>query len=278
MGSLKTGPLVSVIIPTYNRAATIERAVRSVLDQDYVPLELIVVDDGGADETPGLLAALATDPRLTVLRQDNRGVSAARNLGIKSSQGPLLCFLDSDDEWLPGKLAAQVEFMAANPLSPLVQTQERWIRNGRRVNPGRKHLKRAGDIFLDSVKLCLISPSAVMLRRSLLDEVGLFDETLPAAEDYDLWLRILRLHPAGLIDRELVIRYGGHPDQLSAGHSLDKYRVAALEKILGEDLTPERKRAVSEELERRKAIYLDGAAKREARVQAAGAQLEKVVE
>ncbi len=152
--------------------------------------------------------------------------------------------------------------MAENPAIHLVQTQEAWFRNGRRVNPGRKHLKKAGDIFLDSVKLCLISPSAAMLRRALLDEVGLFDENLPAAEDYDLWLRILRLHPAGLIDRELVKRHGGRADQLSAGHSLDKYRVMALEKILAEELSPERRQAVITELERRRAIYAGGLEKR----------------
>ncbi len=262
MPSLKNGPLVSVIIPTYNRAFTIERAVNSVLDQNWAPLELIVVDDGSTDETARILAARSSDRRLTLLRQNNRGVSAARNLGILHSKGELTAFLDSDDEWLPGKLAAQVDFMAANPTARLVQTREIWMRNGRRVNPGRKHLKKAGDIFLDSVKLCLISPSAVMLRRQVLDEVGLFDETLPAAEDYDLWLRILRLHPAGLIDRELAIRHGGRPDQLSAGHSLDRYRVRALEKILSEELSQERREAVTAELERRRAIYLGGAAKR----------------
>lgn len=262
MVSLKNSPLVSVIIPTYNRAGTITRAVRSVLDQDYSPLELIVVDDGSTDETPGILAALAEGGRLGLLRQPNRGVSAARNRGLAHSRGELIAFLDSDDEWLPGKLSAQVEYMAANPAAQLLQTQEIWFRHGKRVNPGQKHLKKAGDIFLDSVKLCLISPSAVMIRRSLFDEVGLFDENLPAAEDYDLWLRILRLHPAALIDREFLIRHGGQADQLSARHSLDKYRVMALEKILREELTPERREAVTRELERRRAIYTNGLTKR----------------
>ncbi len=256
-------PLVSVIIPTFDRAATIRRAVDSVLSQDYEPLELVVVDDGSRDETADLLTPLAQAGRLTLLRQTNQGVSAARNTGLKASAGPLIAFLDSDDEWLPGKVAAQVDFFRRNPAAVLVQTQERWMRGGRRVNPGRRHLKKAGDIFLESLPLCLISPSAVMLRRSLLDEVGRFDETLPAAEDYDLWLRVLARHPAGLLDREMVIRHGGRPDQLSAGHSLDRWRIMALEKILAADLSPERRPAAEEELARRRAIYEAGRLKRE---------------
>lgn len=255
-------PLVSVIIPTYNRAGTILRAVESVLSQDYAPLELIVVDDGSEDESPALLKSLADSGRVTLLTQSNQGVSAARNAGLRQAGGSLLAFLDSDDEWLPGKAQAQVDFFTRHPAEVLVQTQERWIRKGRRVNPGRRHRKKAGDIFLESLELCLISPSAVMLRRSLLDEVGLFDENLLAAEDYDLWLRILARHPAGLIDRELVIRHGGHPDQLSARHSLDRYRVMALEKLLQTPLSEERRTAARQEMLRRRGIYLGGRAKR----------------
>lgn len=255
-------PLVSVIIPTYNRAGTIGRAVDSVLTQDYAPLELIVVDDGSDDQTALILRPLADAGRIVLISQANRGVSAARNAGLRLAEGPLLAFLDSDDEWLPGKVRAQVDFFARHPEQVLVQTQERWVRNGRRVNPGRRHQKLAGDIFLESLELCLISPSAVMLRRSLLDEVGLFDEDLPAAEDYDLWLRILARYPVGLIDREYLIRHGGHPDQLSARHSLDRYRVRSLEKILQTPLSPERRAAAEREMVRRRDIYLAGRAKR----------------
>lgn len=237
-------------------------AVASVLDQDYQPLELVVVDDGSQDNSAELLAPLVESGRLKLIRQPNSGVSAARNTGIRATSGPLLAFLDSDDLWLPGKIKAQVYFFQNNPQQVLVQTQERWIRKGFRVNPGQKHLKKNGDIFLDSLKLCLISPSAVMLRRSLLEQVGLFDEQLRAAEDYDLWLRILIHHPAALLDQELVIRQGGHPDQLSAAHSLDRYRVIALEKILEQHLTPERRQAAEAELNRRRHIYQKGQAKR----------------
>lgn len=264
ISSSDPAPLVSVIIPTYNRAGSILRAVHSVLGQDYSPLELIVVDDGSADDSPALLKPLADSGQIMMLTQKNQGVSSARNAGLRRARGSLLAFLDSDDEWLPGKVQAQVDFLTRHPTEVLVQTQERWIRNGRRVNPGRRHQKKAGDIFLESLGLCLISPSAVMLRRSLLDEVGLFDEKLLAAEDYDLWLRILARHPAGLIDRELVIRHGGHPDQLSARHSLDRYRVMALEKILQTPLSAERREAAQKEMYRRRDIYLAGRAKRAA--------------
>jgi glycosyltransferase involved in cell wall biosynthesis len=257
-----TRPLVSAVIPTFNRAWAIGRAVASVLAQDYQPLELIVVDDGSEDDTAHILEPLAAAGRLTLIRQPNGGVSAARNAGLRAARGDLLAFLDSDDEWRPGKIETQADFLERNPDQVLVQTQEIWFRQGRRVNPGLRHRKPAGDIFIPSLALCLISPSAVMLRRGLLDEVGLFDESLLAAEDYDLWLRVLARHPAGLIDRELVIRHGGRPDQLSAGPALDRWRITALEKILRTDLAPERRRAAEAELERRRRIYLAGRLKR----------------
>jgi len=256
-------PLVSAIIPTFNRAWALGRAIDSVLAQAYRPLELIVVDDGSTDETPRLLAPLAAQGLIRAIRQPNRGVSAARNAGLAAARGSLVAFLDSDDEWLPGKIEAQVEFLEGRPEEVLVQTQERWIRGGRRVNPGRRHRKLAGDIFIPSLKLCLISPSAVMLRRRLFEETGGFDEDLPAAEDYDLWLRVLTRHPAGLIDRELVIRHGGRPDQLSAQPALDRWRILALEKILGADLSPEQREAAETELARRRVIYQTGRQKRQ---------------
>ncbi|MDR1051653.1 MAG: glycosyltransferase [Deltaproteobacteria bacterium] len=195
----------------------------------------------------------------------NLGVSASRNIGIKAASGDLVCFLDSDDEYLPGKLKAQREFMEADPTVMISQCQERWTRGGVRVNPGLRHLKRAGDIFVDSLKLCLISPSAVVLRASLFSETGLFDESLPACEDYDLWLRILADREAGLLDRELVVRHGGRPDQLSAAPGLDRYRIRALKKILRQKLSPEKRSAAETELALRRKIFESGLRKRLAR-------------
>jgi glycosyltransferase involved in cell wall biosynthesis len=222
--------LISVIIPTYNRAWCLARAVESVLNQNFSDYELIVVDDGSNDETDLVLAPYGD--ALRVIRQPNRGVSAARNAGIKAARGRWIALLDSDDHWLPDKLKAQIDWLTAHPDYRICQTEEIWIRDGRRVNPKKRHRKHGGDIFERCLPLCLVSPSAVMIDRRLLDEVGGFDEDLPACEDYDLWLRIACSHPIGLVDAPLIIKTGGHADQLSRAPELDKYRIQALAKIL----------------------------------------------
>src|SRR5262249_7474975 len=152
---------------------------------------------------------------IRVFRAPHRGVAAARNIGIAMATAPLIAFLDSDDTWEPEKLARQTEFMRMNPRCVVSQAEEVWIRDGRRVNPGSRPRKRAGDIFVDSLRTCLISPSAAIMRAECLREAGGFDEDLIAAEDYDLWLRILARHEAGLIEQPLVTRHAGHPGQLS---------------------------------------------------------------
>ena len=167
-------PRVSVIIPTFDRGWCLREAVDSALAQEFTNFELIVVDDGSADGTAELLEAYR--PKVRLLRQANRGVSAARNRGIAAARGELIAFLDSDDLWLPQKLSTQVEFFRAHPHALIAQTEEIWVRNGRRVNPGKRHRKRSGMIFESSLDLCLVSPSAVMVRRELFDRAGLFDE------------------------------------------------------------------------------------------------------
>jgi len=157
------GPLVSVIIPTFNRAWAVGRAIDSVLEQDYRPFELIVVDDGSTDQTAEILARYGD--QLTVVCRENRGVSAARNAGVARAQGDLIAFLDSDDFWRPQKLTVQVDFFTSRPDALICQTGEIWVRNGRRVNPGRRHRKLSGMIFTPSLELCLVSPSAVMIDR-----------------------------------------------------------------------------------------------------------------
>jgi len=228
--TIKKNPLVTVIIPTYNRGWILKEAIESVLSQDFDDFELIVVDDGSTDNTDSILDEYAGD--IIVLRQDNRGVSAARNAGINFASGQLIAFLDSDDVWLPKKLTSQVDFFNSNPDVLICQTQELWIRNGKRVNPKNRHKKISGMIFKQSLPLCIVSPSAVMLKKKLLDQTGVFDETLPACEDYDLWLRISCRYPVFLIDTPLIIKRGGHGDQLSKTPGLDKYRIKALKKII----------------------------------------------
>ena len=254
-------PLVSVIIPTYNRRAMVQEAVDSVLAQTCSDFELIVVDDGSEDGTAESLARYGSAMR--IYSQPRGGVAAARNRGAERAAGLYLAFLDSDDLWLPRKLEVQIAFMRERPWVQICQTEEIWIRRGARVNPKKKHRKPSGDIFRASLELCLVSPSAVMMRRELFDAVGGFDETLPACEDYDLWLRVARSHPVPLISDPLVIKRGGHPDQLSRSiWGLDRFRVAALQKLLGSGLERERRDWAREVLRRKAAILSLGARKR----------------
>jgi glycosyltransferase involved in cell wall biosynthesis len=254
-------PLISVIIPTYNRGWIIKEAIDSVMAQNYRDFELIIVDDGSTDNTSDILNSYHGD--ILVFRQENRGVSAARNRGIVEASGRFIAFLDSDDLWLPQKLFRQVEFFNKNPDAKICQTEETWIRNGVRVNPKRKHKKPCGMIFEPSLALCLISPSAVMIRRSLFEKVGGFDETLPACEDYDLWLRISCRYPVYLIETPLIIKRGGHNDQLSASPGLDKFRIKSLNRIIESNLLSKSQyRAAVKTLRQKCMIYSAGCRKR----------------
>ena len=254
-------PLVTVIIPTYNRGWIIHEAIDSVLDQDFNDYELIVVDDGSEDNTLEILEAYGK--AIKVLQQGNRGVSAARNRGIEESTGRLIAFLDSDDLWLPKKLSTQVKFFENNADALINQTQEIWNRNGLRVNPKKRHHKFSGMIFERSLELCLVSPSAVMIAKDLFDTVGVFDENLPACEDYDLWLRISCRYPVHLTDLPLVIKRGGHDDQLSKGVGLDKYRIQSLLKIIESDLLlPQQYQAAITTLKEKCEVYAGGCRKR----------------
>jgi glycosyltransferase involved in cell wall biosynthesis len=249
---------VSVIIPTCNRAATILRAVDSVLVQTRPADEIIVVDDGSTD---GSAALLAQRGGIRILRQSNRGVSAARNAGIHAAAGDWLAFLDSDDEWLPNKLELQFDLLAAHPGHHVIHADEIWIRHGRRVNPGQRHRKYGGWIFRQCLPLCCISPSAVMIHRSVLEAAGGFDETMPVCEDYDLWLRICSRFPVLFVEQPLIVKHGGHVDQLSRRYSdMDRFRVRALLKILGSTaLTGAERAAAAATLRDKAGIYLDGA-------------------
>ncbi len=257
-------PEVSVIIPAYNRCAMLLEAIDSVLAQSTPAFELIVIDDGSTDCTgeSGRLRRLAQMIRIE--RIDHRGPAAARNRGVAIACAPLVAFLDSDDLWSPTKLERQLGFMRDNPGCAISQTGEIWIRNGQRVNPGRRHRKRAGDIFIDSLRTCLVGMSSVMMRADLFRSSGGFDEQMTAAEDYDLWLRILIDHEAGLLDEALVTRRAGHPDQTSATTpALDRFRILALTKLLADDrLSPARRASVVEVLAEKCRIYSGGLVRR----------------
>jgi glycosyltransferase involved in cell wall biosynthesis len=258
-------PQVSIIIPTFNRAALLERAVASVLCQTFRDFEVVVVDDGSTDGTAELPIFNKSDPRLRYVKlPENRGVSCARNTGAKETSAPLLAFLDSDDEWLPHKLEKQVRWTDAHPDMHIVQTREIWVRRGRRVNAPRTHEKFEGDLFAASLERCMITPSSVMLRRRLFEQAGGFNESFTACEDYDLWLRLTCCHKVGLIDEELLRRYGGHADQLSATVPvLDRFRIQSLAGLLaGKTLTEEQSRLVRNNLLKRARIVAEGYNKR----------------
>jgi glycosyltransferase involved in cell wall biosynthesis len=256
-------PKVSVIIPSHNRLPMLREAVESVLAQDFEDFELLVVDDGSTDGTFEEMKKYGG--RVKAFRMEiNRGVSAARNHGVAACRGKYIAFLDSDDLWMKGKTRTQVDFLDQNPQYPLCYTDEIWIRRGRRVNPMKKHAKYSGWIFAQCLPLCIISPSSAMMRKSLLDKVGLFDEALPACEDYDLWLRITARYPVFFIGKPLITKRGGHPDQLSQRFwGNDRFRVIALEKMLSEPYLDEADRQlVLEEMEKKCRILAAGFEKR----------------
>jgi glycosyltransferase involved in cell wall biosynthesis len=254
-------PITSVIIPTYNRWPLVAEAVDSVLAQSFQDIEIIVVDDGSTDGTTNRLAKF--DGRLRLFTTTRRGVAAARNFGVSQAQGCYVAFLDSDDLWLPGKLETQIAFLDRHPEIQICQTDEIWVRNGVRVNPKAMHRKPSGDIFVRSLDLCLISPSAVMMTRELFQRIGGFDESFPVCEDYDLWLRVTSVYSVPLIPEALVVKRGGHADQLSRSlWGMDRYRVLALQKILRSGLDGVRRTAARDVLRRKVLILAQGARKR----------------
>jgi glycosyltransferase involved in cell wall biosynthesis len=268
---------VSVIIPTYNRADFISECVQSVLAQTLPAREVIIVDDGSTDATYNILNDLgfnSISTSKTVLRyifQKNQGVSSARNLGIKEAKSEYIALLDSDDLWLKGKLDRQIiAFRDDMQNRRLCHTDEIWVRNGIRVNQHKKHKKSGGNVFQSCLKLCCISPSSTMLHRSVFEDFGFFDEDLPACEDFDFWLRYSSKEEVIFIDEPLIIKKGGHSDQLSGVHwGMDRFRIYALEKILNEpDLKLDYRIAAIREVILKMEILINGSQKRKKKVYA----------
>lgn len=260
--SLPDRATVSVVVPTWNRRELLSRTLTSVFVQSRAPDEVLVVDDGSTDGTGETVRRAFPEVRL--LSQENRGVSAARNRGIAAATGEWIALLDSDDEWHPRKLERQLDELARNPGALLCHTDEVWIRHGRRVNPMTKHRKEGGLIFERCLALCAISPSSVLLHRSLFDSVGNFDESFPACEDYDLWLRVTSRYPVVYVDEPLVVKTGGHADQLSRRYwGMDRFRIRAIEKVIATGLlSQDQRRAAEEMLARKIEIYAKGARRR----------------
>lgn len=238
--SYNTPMLISVIIPTHNRSQSTQEAIDSVKAQTFHDFEIIVIDD-----------------------KEQKGPSWARNSGAKQAKGEYLAFLDSDDLWEKKKLEKQLKFLKENPQYKICYTNEKWIRNGQHLNQMKKHRKFGGWIFEKCLPLCIISASSILMEKKVFDDLGGFDESLPVCEDYDLWLRMALKYSIGYLDEKLIIKRGGHADQLSKKYfGMDRFRIIALEKLRDLNLTVEQQAQVIAELERKRTIWSKGALKR----------------
>lgn len=253
---------ITAVITTYNRSDVLPRAINSVLQQTLPADEVIIVDDGSSDDTQRVLEPYKNYARL--IHQKNAGISHTRNTAIKLASSDWIAFLDDDDEWLPDKLEKQHALIQQFPDYRLCHGEEIWIRNGKRVNAMHKHKKQGGWIYPQCLPLCVISPSAVMIHREIFDTIGLFDNTLPACEDYDLWLRICAQFPVLFVEEPVIKKYGGHSDQLSRKYwGMDRFRIQAMENILqAQRLSDENQKLTLEMLITKISIFIKGSRKR----------------
>lgn len=208
-----------------------------MVQQDLSCHEIIVVDDGSIDDSGAIVQAMQktmAEPKVHILRQGNLGPAAARNAGIQKAESPYIAFLDSDDHWHKNKLKVQYHQLVKNDGYIVSHTREKWFRNGKHLNQKKKHIPRHGYIFDHCLQLCAVGMSTVMVKRGLFDEIGLFDESLPCCEDYDLWLRASCRHPFLLIDSPLTVKEGGRDDQVSYQYrvGMDRFRIRSLAKLL----------------------------------------------
>lgn len=227
-------PEISVVIPTFNMARFVGEAVRSVLDQTFADFEVLVVDDGSTDNTREVIAAI-DDPRVRYLHQENRGLAGARNAGIEAARGSFIAFLDADDLWLPDKLARQRQLFADRPWVGLVYTGA-YVMEGGQVFACHRGRYRGHVVreLLTVDNIVVGSGSAAMVRRECFDRVGLFDESLSACEDWDMWLRIAARYPFDFVEQPLVklrTHAGGMQRQAERMHRATR---ALFDKILAD--------------------------------------------
>ena len=252
---------ISVVIPTFNRLIYLERAIKSVLNQTIKVNEIIIVDDGSNDGTSEFIHSKYPD--LKYIFQSNSGVSAARNVGITTAKSNWIAFLDSDDEWVNNKLKEQVTQLELEPEINFCHSNELWIRNGNKIKQKNSHQKFGGLIFDKCLDKCRISPSTVICKKTLLIKLEGFDEDFFICEDYDLWLRVTSQNPVLYIDKPLIIKYGGHHDQLSINsEGTEKYHIKSLEKLIKQDFPHEQQTLMKKMLIKKLKIYANGAKKR----------------
>ncbi|HEX8597882.1 MAG TPA: glycosyltransferase family 2 protein [Chloroflexia bacterium] len=217
-------PTVSAVITTYNYARFLPPAIESVLAQTLPADEIIVVDDGSTDDTAQVVARYA-DRGVRYVYKENGGGSSARNAGILASNCDFIAFLDGDDRWLPHKLERQVEQMVRYANVGLVSGGE-WQVDARGEHPylvARQAIEAAGVYKQMLVENFIGNTSLALVRRSVFDKVGMFDEKVPLGHDWDMWLRIAREYPISVIGEPLIY-YTRHSGSLSAGKIEQRYR------------------------------------------------------
>jgi GT2 family glycosyltransferase len=273
-------PLASIIIPTYNQAAYIQATIDSALSQTYRDVEVIVVDDGSTDETSERLKDYRN--KIHCLRQNNKGPSAARNLGFRASKGDYILFLDSDDLLSPDMIATHVETQLANPIIGL--TYSRWKQidpSGTKILGEISPIKPEGDLIQALLRRKLFFyGSATVMRRECLEKVGLFDESLSWGEDVDMWLRIAQAgFSFGFVDRTLT-SYRVHHQSLTAGVSPQQVQEwgAGLEKFFSDPTLPPSTRAIEPEV--RSILHYETASRffRDGAIEVAQEQLRQAIQ
>lgn len=226
-------PKVSVIIPTYNCAHYLEQAIESAMNQTYRDLEIIVLDDGSTDDTAQVVRKYEANIRY--IRQDNRGLPAARNHAIESSSGELIALLDADDWWEPTKLAEQVSILVEDPELCLVYSDLEVVFDDGSIIPSflsSRPLAASGYVFDKLLQSGFILPSTVLLRRSYLEQVGMFDESMRSHEDIDLWLRMCQRWRVALVRKSLTHRRQGTANMTSNDDLRTEYGIKLRMKAL----------------------------------------------
>nr|WP_319775851.1 glycosyltransferase [uncultured Sphaerochaeta sp.] len=236
-------PAVSVIVPTYNRAHLLGQTVHSVLNQTYADFELVIVDDGSEDDTASMVSRIS-DSRIKFFQKGNGGISSARNLGIRRSEGRYLAFLDSDDIWLPELLAQEVPVLDNSPAYGAVYARSQYMSEHGRLLPqidGSRE-RFPGDPMASMLYGYFVSTPTVLVRRECFDRVGCFDENLVGREDYDMFLRIARHYRYCFIDR-ILARIRIHGERISCLDSREYIpvvsgRLKLIEKAYADIQTP----------------------------------------
>jgi len=257
--------LVSIIIPVYNREKMICEAVDSVLRQTYSHWELIIADDGSVDNTLKILDRYKNFPQIRVLTLKHIGFPGeVRNRAVEVANGRWLAFLDSDDIWIEEKLEKQINYLENHLNFRFIHTLERWERNGKIISQAHRKHEKEGDLFKTSLGKCEIGPSTVIMERDLFVQFRGFRSDLEICEDYEFWLRLTAEIPVAYIDEELVIKRGGHKNQLSTKYGfIEIFKISALKFLVDmEKFEGERMNLARRELARKCRIYSKGCRKR----------------